>query len=405
MATEIRPVVLSDEERRLIDESFHHALESINKIHGPLQLADRAKASRLAKISYDLAQLHKEAHMDDTISSSAPTRSDLGLLEKSSPTGISVSRAVLQGSGKEAVITHSSHDSENHSQEQQAEEKQIEKPTWAKIAASREVPKKGHDFSNSEIAAIEQRTKMKVEPGRNHKLSNSEIDTIEQRTKKKLYISALWEQKWKEGDEEERRVVEMYQLPKSYTLRDLTRNIHEGPLIQIKMINDQGSDTKWAVIVFMKAEDARSFYLTNEAIRARMGGNQSCYGPGINAVWGNPYPVPEVVSLMEGKGGARRRLTFSGRQLFAKIRPTRFYTDIATIAGKKNIELAWLFNRGNATVVFSRIGTACAIREYFTAKASEPGPYQGITVTFSADPCEAHISLVTQMPGGGAVEV
>ena len=380
MAMETQPVVLPDGTRRMIDESFQQALEYINKIHAPLQLADKAKANRLAKISYDLAQLHKEAHMDDTISLLAPTRSDLGLTEKMSPIRIFESTAALQGNEKQAVLAQPSHGFGNHSQEQQFEEKQ-EKPTWAEVASSGEIPKKGHNFSKSQAAVMEQHTKEKV------------------------YKTAVWRQQWKEGEEDQRRTVEVYHLPKSYTLRHLTNKIHEGPLILIEMIDEREGNTKCAMIVFMKAEDAKSFVLKNEAIRAEMGENQSCYGPGVNVGWGNPYPKPEGVFLMEGKGGARRRLTFSGRQLFSRIRPAQFYLDIAALAEKKNIELVWLFNSGNATVVFSNIGTAVALKEWFQEKSSKPGPYQGATVTFSADLCEAHIPLVTQMPGGGAVEV
>ena len=88
------------------------------------------------------------------------------------------------------------------------------------------------------------------------------------------------------------RVVEVYQLPGTYTLRQLTRKIHDGPATQFSTRDGRGSNTKWAMIAFMEAEDAKSFILKNEAIQAEMGENQSWYGPGVNVVWGNPYPEP-----------------------------------------------------------------------------------------------------------------
>ena len=72
---------------------------------------------------------------------------------------------------------------------------------------------------------------------------------------------------------------------------------------------------------------------------------------------------------MEGKDGAQRRLAFNGGQIFAKMRHARLYLDIAAIAGKKKIELMWLFNGGNAIVVFSNIGTAYSFEECFKEKA------------------------------------
>ena len=46
--------------------------------------------------------------------------------------------------------------------------------------------------------------------------------------------------------------------------------MNEGPLIRIEMKDDRRSSTESTVIIFLKAEDAKSFFLKNEAMRAEM---------------------------------------------------------------------------------------------------------------------------------------
>lgn len=72
MATEVPPVVLSSEVREMINENFYQALESIRNIYAPLKLADKDKANRLAKLSNELSQLQREAHLAEIISPLSP---------------------------------------------------------------------------------------------------------------------------------------------------------------------------------------------------------------------------------------------------------------------------------------------------------------------------------------------
>ena len=407
MATETPPVVLPDEKRRMIDESFHQALESIKRIHAPLQLADRVKANRLGKISYDLAQLQRDAHMDGTISLLAPTGTDLGMMEQMSPALASEPLTAPQYDREQALQARPSHSSESQDEKQKAEAKQAEKPTWAEIAASAGSSKKGHKLSDSEIAALEGSAQgiICMTPRKGHKYSDSQIAAIEEHTGSIAYISVLLEQRWNEGEEAERRVVEVLRLPKTYTLRQLTCRIREGPLICVRLLDEYGKNTKKATVYFMKAENAKSFFLKNEMVRGESGDDRSLYGPGTHVVWGSPYRDPDGVLSMQGQCGARRRLTFVGRQMFTKIRPAQFGLDIVEAVGKENVELVWVFNKGNATVVLNDIRTAYALKEWFDEQACEPGPYQGITVAFSADFCESNVPLAMQLSQGSAVEL
>lgn len=56
----------------MINESFYQALDSIRNIYTPLKLADKEKANRLAKLSNELAQLQREAHLAELISPLSP---------------------------------------------------------------------------------------------------------------------------------------------------------------------------------------------------------------------------------------------------------------------------------------------------------------------------------------------
>lgn len=200
------------------------------------------------------------------------------------------------------------------------------------------------------------------------------------------------------------RAVQVSGLPQTWTLRDVTREITEGPLMHVTLHAAQ-NDTQQALLIFLKGEDAIKFVEKSVAFTLKMGAKHSCYGPNVPVDMGGPFSDDVWVSRMSGRGAARRRLTFSKKGLFTKVAPSKFYHDVADIVGRSYIELVWLFNAGNGTVVFGTVISAAEALEWFRAKASRPGPYSGVTVSFSSDPCEAVLPLVSQMPGGGEVKL
>ena len=380
MTTNLRPDVLSPEIRRTIDETFHQALESINRIHAPLQLADRDKANRLAKLSYELAQLHREAHLDEVISPLSPTEVGFGADGQLSSAGTSGSLSTPRASGKQPVAAQHLECAREHIQDQHLEEEQDGKPTWAKIAANAGDPKGKQGLTTAGTA----------DSGN--------------RIAEEAYIGIFKKRISDDGGEDQRRVVEVHKLPKTCTFRQITCQIVEGPLTHISL-HDVADNTKTACIFFLSAEDARRFVLKNDAVGAELGEGHSCYGPDVRVLLGNPYRGREDVLFMSGRSAPRRRLTFSGKGLFTKVLPSKFSRDVAAVAGRSCIELIWLFNNGNATVVLTDIRQAVNVLVTFRDKARRPGPYEGIVVSFSTDLCEVNIPLVTQRPGGGEVRV
>jgi hypothetical protein len=51
----------------------------------------------------------------------------------------------------------------------------------------------------------------------------------------------------------------------------------------------------------------------------------------------------------------RRRLIFAAGRLFQRVSREQFVSDVKETAGVANVELIWLFNTGNATLIFASV--------------------------------------------------
>ena len=343
-------IALSSQMRQMVDDNFHQALENINTIHAPLQLVDKGKANRLAKISYDLAQLHREAHRDELISSLEPTEADF---QFDNPSDLA--------------------------QNQDIHEKKREKPTWAKIAA----PKAG------ELEGKQ----MSIAP-----------EAVGKRRSDSLNIGSGGNTISYGGEEDQRRLVNVHGLDVKTTLKDISRKISEGPLISLNL-SVNADNTKSASIVFLEVLHAKQFVARSDALRRDNRNGPGLYGQPTRVILGPPFRDDEVVYHMYGRDALRRRFTISGKGLFTNVQPTKFYLDLAAVVGKEHLELVWLFNRGNGTVVLSGVRQAVDVVVWLRKKASGDGPYQGADVQFSHDFCELRVPLVSQMSGGGEIKV
>jgi len=489
MATEVPPVVLSSEVREMINENFYQALESIRNIYAPLKLADKDKANRLAKLSNELSQIQREAHLAEIISplspidaifesdafqgpggdaepGAAPQAIDAGP-DIARPLDITVGRTRDQSTvietartvispptpqaNAEQPLTAQNADSIDLTEIQKANTDEDETTTSKEIAGGRIEAGKGRgkqlviadEPTASGIKSVEEGSMdVPVQQNPDTTVNQTQSQKVQRaKDNKPDWAKTAWarfaaeesEENGKEVAADEKpaasgdngveegntsapeklpsnektvemlRVVEVHGLPRTWTLRDVTREITEGPLMHVGL-QDAPNDTKHALLIFLRADDAMNFLTKNVEIMLKMGATQSCYGPGVSVDLAGPRPDDEWVPQMTGKGAVRRRLTFSRKGLFTKVAPSQFYHDIADIVGGGwNIELVWLFNAGNGTVVFGNITDAVQALEWFKAKAGRSGPYSGVTVSYSSDPCEAVLHLVSQMPGGGEV--
>ncbi len=198
---------------------------------------------------------------------------------------------------------------------------------------------------------------------------------------------------------EQQRVVWIRGCSTLTTLRFISEKIHEGPLVSILFdadpMNPEDQGARAACVIFHQALHASQFVEDNHDMMKRLG---CCrYGPGYSIEPGFSWPADDEIRAMDPSQRQRRRLTFSGQALFLRVPRMKFEVDVKNIAGKHNVELIWLYNVGNATVVLASVRVARTVREKFVSKSRGSGPYKGAVITFSADPCETEMSLHTQM--------
>jgi hypothetical protein len=125
-------------------------------------------------------------------------------------------------------------------------------------------------------------------------------------------------------------------------LSSLTEYIDQGPLLSMAY----SERDKAVCIIFMHAHHARSFLQASVGCVGKYG--QSIFGGDVEVLEGQPYPNDDAIQRMENPWNERRRLTFARQKLFAEgTTEEQFKKDIFAIVGEHNVELVWLFNRGN----------------------------------------------------------
>lgn len=150
-----------------------------------------------------------------------------------------------------------------------------------------------------------------------------------------------------------------------------------------------------ACVIFHQAAHAQEFIEANETLEKETGVCR--YGKGYSIEPGLAWPADDEIRAMDAHPHQRRRLTVVGKGLFLRVPRRRFEADIVKIAGEGNVELVWLYNHGNATVVLASVKVARVVYERLVARARSGGPYGGAIITYSADPCETTMVLCTQL--------
>lgn len=189
-------------------------------------------------------------------------------------------------------------------------------------------------------------------------------------------------------------------------LHDITRQISEGPLMSISIGRDLVHPGLIAGIIFLHAEHARSFLLRNKEFAKENG--RDLFGAGVSVGPGPLWPEDDELRAMMGVtllGRPRRRLIFSGAGLFRRVDGAAFRKDLTAICRDDNIELIWLYNQGNATVVFANTMSARAVLTELKNTALYGRRYMGVSISFATDPCEKALNLVTNVPGLAAVKL
>ncbi|KAJ9645457.1 hypothetical protein H2204_001036 [Knufia peltigerae] len=196
--------------------------------------------------------------------------------------------------------------------------------------------------------------------------------------------------------DEDYRCVWIYGWSKNRPLKDATQRVSYGAIFSMVYVEQHNA----TCVIFQYASSAIA--LVDEDSYARRDHGEGLFGPGTEIKMGEAYPENDELQRMSAPINERRRLTFARQQLFTNgMNQVRFMKDLSDIVGEHNIELVWLFNTGNATVVFAATAIARIIRDEFIKRSRKPGPYQEVQIGFSHDPCERPLNLITQIPCPG----
>ena len=203
---------------------------------------------------------------------------------------------------------------------------------------------------------------------------------------------------------EQMRVVIIYNLPAFVTLKDVSEAIREGPLLSIRFANDADTGARFCGIVFQYARDANAFYQV--LVQERANDTPGRFRFIVEAGQGPPYPYDEELETMEEPMHASRRLTVVKSRFFFQLGKKQLRRLCGEIAGGADkVQLIWLYNGGNATVVFSDVKSAVAVKTKFDQMERSKATYgnnmasfQGVTTTFSKDPCFTDMNLITDIP-------
>jgi len=202
---------------------------------------------------------------------------------------------------------------------------------------------------------------------------------------------------------EQMRVVFLLNLPNNLTLQDVSNGVQEGPLVQIVFGFDEVEHSRYAGVVFQYARDAELFHQV--LLRERAESSPGRFRFIMEAVRGDPFPADEAIKAMSDPNiNASRRLTMVKKAFFFAFGERHLTNLCNKIAGEEHVQLVWLYNGGNATVVFSNVAAAMKMKaqlDSYVAGAGLPGGqpaiWQGLQTTYSKDPCQVPLVLTTAL--------
>ncbi|KAJ8065882.1 hypothetical protein OCU04_004983 [Sclerotinia nivalis] len=199
------------------------------------------------------------------------------------------------------------------------------------------------------------------------------------------------------------RVVLILNIPGTITLSDISNAVREGPVVCIRFGIDSDTSRRFSGIVFQHAQDAQMFY---NVLRAERDENMpSRFRFLADAVRGDPFPINEDILAMGAPTYASRRLTIVKKAFFFAFTGRNLQTLCEKEVGRENVQLVFVYNGGNATVVFAEVRAAIKMKARLERLREGAGNgtssiYEGLQVTFSKDPCELEGGLNLQAADG-----
>ncbi|TVY34571.1 hypothetical protein LSUB1_G008006 [Lachnellula subtilissima] len=201
------------------------------------------------------------------------------------------------------------------------------------------------------------------------------------------------------------RVVFLLDMPRLLTLQEVSDAVIEGPLRSITFSTDESNGKPYVGIIFQYAQDSESFYqvLCKERADSRPGRFKFV----VDAIRGDPFPMDANIKAMGSPTYATRRLTMVKSRFFFMVneRSLRQFCEKYAGVGPDMIQLVWIYNGGNATIVFADVGEAIKVKSKLDDYSMGIGvldrqaeaTWAGLQTTFSKDPCVAPLELKTAM--------
>ncbi|KAI9648195.1 hypothetical protein NHQ30_002827 [Ciborinia camelliae] len=199
------------------------------------------------------------------------------------------------------------------------------------------------------------------------------------------------------------RVVLILNIPNTMTLSDISNAVREGPVVCIRFGVDADSSKRFSGIVFQHAQDAQLFYDILRQERADNMPNRFRFI--ADCVKGDPFPINDDIIAMGAPTYASRRLTIVKKGFFFAFTGRNLQTLCEKVVGKENVQLVFVYNGGNATVVFAEVSAAVKMKAHLDRLRDSAGKgtssiYESLQVTFSKDPCELEGGLNLQAADG-----
>ena len=220
------------------------------------------------------------------------------------------------------------------------------------------------------------------------------------------------------------RVVFLLDIPKHVTLTNISDAIKEGSLVSKILIKyftlqsdcafhakfwmlqhsirfgvDENEKKRYAGIIFQHANEAEIFFKIITKERAESKPDRLSFI--AEAVRGDAFPADDMIKLMHAPTFASRRLTIVKSRFFFMYKEAEFRRFCEKIVGPDQIQCIWLYNGGNATVVFADVKSAVMLKEELdklsSAAADESNSFFGLQVSYTKDPCLQEIYFVTDL--------
>ncbi|KAL4921063.1 hypothetical protein BDW62DRAFT_198509 [Aspergillus aurantiobrunneus] len=169
----------------------------------------------------------------------------------------------------------------------------------------------------------------------------------------------------------------------------ITTRIHEGALQEIRC--ESNVRTR---VVFQNLSDAIAFFRSDQEMERTLGFGR--IGVGYRVELTEVVDWNDDLRLMSQPIRERRRLSFARKKLFFEnMTAEKWKRDVQALAGLENIVSLWVYNSGNATAVFTSTIVARKVLETFNKWKEYRNGYLGVSVTYSSDPCEKEVRLLS----------